>query len=285
MDRLFVWLQHLLPQHFLSALMHAITRIRTPWFKNAFISTFIRLFKVNMDEAVEPDATRYETFNAFFTRALRDDARPIKAADHGLICPVDGTVSQAGIIQDSELFQAKGKSFNLTALLGDEARAAKFEGGHFTTIYLSPRDYHRIHFPIGARLTDMVHIPGQLFSVNPVTTSHIDGLFAKNERVCAFFDTDAGPMAMILVGAIFVSSIETVWQGVVTPPRHNQLRVWHYTDRETPLQFNQGDELGRFNMGSTIILLFGKDQVQWADNLIADQSVQLGQTIGTIQNH
>lgn len=280
-NKLFIALQYAFPHYLVSSLMHALTRVRAAWFKKRFIAWFIRHFQVDMSEASEPDPTRYETFNAFFTRALRADARPLEKQKQGLICPVDGTVSQAGIIHQSELLQAKGKSFNLTALLGDEQRAKKFEGGHYSTIYLSPRDYHRIHFPLSARLQSMIHIPGRLFSVNPVTTDHIDGLFAKNERVCAFFNTEAGPMAMVLVGAIFVSSIETVWHGVVTPPRHNRMRVWHYHAKDPQLNYRQGDELGRFNMGSTVILLFGKGRVSWSNLLQAEQPVQLGQAIGT----
>lgn len=283
MDKLFIAIQYVLPQYLLSALMHGLTRIRLRAFKNVFIRTFIWLFRVDMNDAEQPDPLQFEHFNAFFTRALKPDARPIDPLAHGIICPVDGTVSQAGVIQGDKVFQAKGKSYNLNTLLGSEDAASAFIGGHFTTIYLSPRDYHRIHFPLSAQLKQMVHIPGQLFSVNPVTTQNIDGLFAQNERVCALFDTDAGPMAMILVGAIFVSSIETVWHGVVTPPRYSQIRDWQYDPKAAGHQFQKGDELGRFNMGSTIIMLFGKNRINWTENLMAERKVRLGQLIGRFQ--
>ncbi|ORU89588.1 MAG: phosphatidylserine decarboxylase [Cycloclasticus sp. symbiont of Poecilosclerida sp. M] len=280
MDKLFIILQQLLPQHGLSALMHKLARIEAPWFKNFVINSFVKSFRVNMSEALEPDPEAYESFNAFFTRVLRDDARPLEKGRTTLACPVDGTVSQAGVISNSELFQAKGKSFNLSALLGSEQHDAQFEGGHYTTIYLSPKDYHRIHFPIGGTLTSMIHVPGDLYSVNPTTVGAVDELFARNERVVAFFDTPAGPMAMVIVGAIFVSSIETVWHGEVTPPRHNQIRRWEMTDKK--LKFKKNEEMARFNMGSTIVLLFGKDKVKWAKKLIPGESVQRGQVIGKI---
>tara|TARA_R110002096_G_scaffold268308_13_gene462083 strand:+ start:146 stop:997 length:852 start_codon:yes stop_codon:yes gene_type:complete len=280
-DKLFIALQHLLPQHALSALMHKLARCKTPWFKNFVIKQFIQFFDVNMSEATEPDPQAYESFNAFFTRSLRDDARKLERAKATLACPVDGTISQIGAIENSQLFQAKGKHFNLAALLGSETMASEFEDGSFTTIYLSPKDYHRIHFPVRGTLKKMVHVPGDLFSVNPTTVNAIDELFARNERVVAFFDTPAGPMAMVMVGAIFVSSIETVWHGEVTPPRHNQIRSWNYNDKT--LTYKKNDEMARFNMGSTIVLLYGKDKIAWAEELAAGQAVQRGQVLGKIK--
>ncbi|MBL4744241.1 MAG: phosphatidylserine decarboxylase [Cycloclasticus sp.] len=281
MAKLFILLQHILPQHGLSAMMHKLARCKTPWVKRFIINTIIKQFGVNMSEAAEPNPDAYETFNAFFTRELRDDARPLERGRTTISCPVDGAISQIGTIENGEVFQAKGKSFNLSALLGNDALSSEFEDGQFTTIYLSPKDYHRIHFPVGGTLKKMVHVPGDLFSVNPTTVAAIDELFARNERVIAFFDTPAGPMAMVMVGAIFVSSIETVWYGEVTPPRHNQIRSWVYNDKK--LKFKKNDEMARFNMGSTIVLLYGKDKIAWAEELAAGDAVQLGQVIAKIK--
>ena len=276
----FILMQYILPQHLLSALMHKIARCKASWFKNFLTTQFIKLFNVNMSEAAEPDPEQYEHFNAFFTRHLKNDARPLDDVENNLASPVDGTVSQLGQITNSQVFQAKGKHFNLAALLGSDTMTADFEDGSFNTIYLSPKDYHRIHFPTDGKLKKMVHIPGDLFSVNQTTVEAVDELFARNERVVAFFDTPAGPMAMVMVGAIFVSSIETVWHGEVTPPRHNQVRRWTYED--SALSFNKHDEMAFFNMGSTVILLYGKDAVSWEDELTAGQTVRRGQPIGHI---
>lgn len=279
-DKLFIVLQYILPQHALSAVMHRVARCTKPWFKHFLITRFIQLFQVNMAEANEPNPGEYESFNAFFTRRLSDHARTLESDPSNIACPVDGCISQIGDIQNGQLFQAKGKYFNLSALLGADAKTSDFEEGLFTTIYLSPKDYHRIHFPSDGKLTKMLHIPGDLFSVNPTTAENIDELFARNERVVAFFDTPAGPMAMVMVGAIFVSSIETVWHGEVTPPRHNQVRSWTYKPEEHT--FNKNDEMARFNMGSTIVLLYGKDNIAWAEGLAAGQTVRHGQVIGSI---
>lgn len=280
MDKLFILLQHILPKHSLSALMHKLARCKTPWVKQFIINTVIKRFGVNMSEAAQPDPEAYESFNAFFTRQLREDARPLEHDDTTIASPVDGTISQMGSIENGELFQAKGKSFNLSALLGNDSLSSEFEDGQFTTVYLSPKDYHRIHFPVDGTLKKMVHVPGELFSVNQTTVEAIDELFARNERVIAFFDTPAGPMAMVMVGAIFVSSIETVWYGEVTPPRHNQIRQWQYSDNKQ--QYKKNDEMARFNMGSTIVMLYGKDKVTWAENLAAGDAVQYGQVIAKI---
>jgi len=280
MKKLFIALQLILPQHFLSACMHKAARCETVWFKNAFIKFIVNKYKVNLEEAAQSDPESYDSFNAFFTRELSEGARSFNDDNTTLASPVDGTVSQAGVIDNSEIFQAKGKSFNLSALVGSSELAKDFEGGHFTTIYLSPKDYHRIHFPSDATLTKMVHVPGDLFSVNPTTTEAIDGLFARNERVISFFDTPAGPMAMVMVGAIFVSSIETIWQGEVTPPRHNQIRFWDYNDKK--LAYKKNDEMGRFNMGSTVVLLYGKDAIEWDEKLTPGKVVRLGETIAKV---
>ena len=278
--KLFIILQYILPKHGLSALMHKLARCKTPWVKNTFIKIIINQFGVNMAEAAQSNPEAYESFNAFFTRELREDVRPLEHEPTTIACPVDGEISQIGNIEKGEVFQAKGKSFNLSALLGNDELTNEFEGGQFTTIYLSPKDYHRIHFPMDGTLKKMLHIPGELFSVNHTTVAGIDELFACNERVVAFFDTPAGPMAMVMVGAIFVSSIETVWYGEVTPPRHNQIRSWNYSDDS--LAYKKNDEMARFNMGSTVVLLYGKDNITWLEELTAGQAVQHGQVIGNI---
>ncbi len=279
LDRLKAWPQYLLPGHLLSRLMQAITRIRSRVFKDPFTDWFVDHFQVDMREAEESDPHAYPHFNAFFTRALKAGARPVVDGPYDIACPVDGTVSQAGRIDTGRLLQAKGHDFGLLQLLGgSERRAAPFQGGSFTTIYLSPRDYHRIHMPLAGTLREMVHIPGRLFSVNAATTRMVPGLFARNERVAAIFDTAAGPMAVIMVGAIFVGSVETVWSGVVTPPAGRVVRQWRY-DSDTAPQLERGAELGRFNMGSTVIMLFGPKAIDWAGEIVPDAKVRMGQRL------
>ncbi|MDY6981266.1 MAG: archaetidylserine decarboxylase [Pseudomonadota bacterium] len=276
----FVALQYALPHHLLSHLMWRLTRIRIGWLKNFFIRRFIRLFRVDMNEAEQPEPTAYPDFNHFFTRALAADARPLAVGNGNIICPVDGTVSQLGRLEYETLFQAKGHRYSLSQLLADHSEAVQtFQDGHFATLYLSPRDYHRIHMPLAGTLREMIYVPGRLFSVNPTTVSRVPNLFARNERVVCLFDTDAGPMAMILVGAIFVASIDTIWHGTVTPPRGKTVQHWDY--RQHPVHLQQGEEMGRFNMGSTVILLFGKDAVTFSDQLTAEGHVQMGQLLGT----
>ncbi len=271
--------QYILPHHALSKLMSKLTHCENKTWKNLFIRQIIRHYGVNMDEALEPDINAFKSFNHFFTRELNPDVRPLATERNAIASPADGVVSQAGNITNGKIFQAKGKSFTATDLLGGDAeRAEPFNNGVFTTIYLSPKDYHRLHMPLTGTLREMVHIPGRLFSVNTATTNSVPGLFARNERVAAIFDTDAGPMALILVGAIFVSSIETVWHGVVTPPSITSVRRWLYQENAPVLKI--GEEMGRFNMGSTIIVLFAKDQAQWNPDFTADKIVKLGEHIG-----
>lgn len=278
----FVTLQYLLPHHLLSHLMRGLTRLRVGWLKDLFIKRFIRLFNVNMAEAAQPDPRAYPDFNHFFTRALAADARPLAVGEGNVICPVDGTVSQLGRLEYETLFQAKGHRYSLAHLLADHTGAVRaFQDGSFATLYLSPRDYHRIHMPLAGTLQEMIYVPGRLFSVNPTTVNRVPDLFARNERVICLFDTEAGPMAMILVGAIFVASIDTVWHGTVTPPRGKTVQHWDY--RQHPVHLQQGEEMGRFNMGSTVILLFGKDAVTFSDDLAAEGHVQMGQLLGTQQ--
>lgn len=271
--------QYALPHHALSALMSKLTHCQNQTWKNLFIKSIIRLYGVNMNEARIQSLDHYASFNAFFTRELTDGARSIAAAADALACPADGAVSQAGAISDGRIFQAKGHEYTALELLGgDVERAQAFANGSFTTIYLSPKDYHRLHMPLTGTLKEMVHIPGRLFSVNNTTVGAVPNLFARNERVACIFETEAGPMALILVGAIFVSSVETVWHGVVTPPSISEPRTWRYEDDAPVLE--KGMEMGRFNMGSTIIVLFGKDKTAWNADLAAGKAVRLGESIG-----
>jgi phosphatidylserine decarboxylase len=278
-DNLFVLLQYLLPQHPVSRLIHWFVRLRIQWLKNLVGRWFIRHFKVNMGEATQEDITAYPDFNSFFTRALKPEVRPLASEVNAVLCPVDGAVSQAGRIEGDAIFQAKGQRFSLQTLLGgNTAWRDKFHNGLFATLYLSPRDYHRIHMPLTGTLKEVIHVPGRLFSVNPVTTRKVPGLFARNERVACLFDTAHGPMGMVLVGAINVASIETVWQGVITPPAGTRIQSWDYNDKDVMLE--AGEEMGRFNMGSTVILLFPPKQIEWDNSLIAEAPVRMGELIG-----
>ena len=271
--------QYVLPHHFLSGLMSKLTHCQNPAWKNLFIKLIIRLYGVDMNEAKFQNLDHYSSFNDFFTRELKDGARPIAPALDALACPADGVVSQAGPIEDGRIFQAKGHGYTALELLGGDAeRAQAFKNGSFATIYLSPKDYHRLHMPLTGTLREMVHIPGRLFSVNAATVDGVPNLFARNERVACIFDTEAGPMALVLVGAIFVSSVETVGHGVVTPPSIEEPRTWHY-QADAPV-LEKGAEMGRFNMGSTIIVLFGQNQTAWNDDFVAGKPVKLGENIG-----
>ena len=272
-------LQYILPHHTLSKMMSKLTHCENKIWKNLFIKQIIKHYGVDMNEALEQDINSFKSFNDFFTRELNPAVRPLTTTPNAIACPADGSVSQAGKINDGEIFQAKGKSFTATDLLGgDPGRAEPFNNGIYTTIYLSPKDYHRLHMPLTGTLREMVHIPGRLFSVNTATTQSVPGLFARNERVAALFDTDAGPMALVLVGAIFVSSIETVWHGVVTPPSITSVRSWKYQENAPVLKI--GQEMGRFNMGSTVIVLFGNNKAKWDSNFAAEKVVRLGEHIG-----
>jgi phosphatidylserine decarboxylase len=279
-DRFKAWLQYPLPHHAISRLTHRLTRVRHRGLKDWAIQDFIRRFGVDMSEAEQPDPTAYLTFNAFFTRALKPDTRPVAAGKKDVACPVDGAVSQIGAIEAGRVFQAKGQSFTTLELLGGDAKAAApFEHGQFTTLYLSPRDYHRIHMPLDGTLTRMIHVPGRLFSVNPPTTRAVPRLFARNERVACLFDTPAGPLALVMVGALNVASIETVWAGEVTPPQRPRVQTWDYSGE---IQLAKGAEAGRFNMGSTVMLLFGKDRIRWEESYKSASPVQMGRRLATL---
>lgn len=281
-DRLRNLPQYLLPQRLLTRLTYRLARARSPWLKDALIRGFIRHFQVDLNEALEPGARAYPHFNAFFTRALKPGVRPLAAGESVACCPVDGAISQIGFAEADTLLQAKGRYFSLTALLGGDAeRARPFQGGAFATLYLSPRDYHRIHMPSGGTLREMVHVPGKLFSVSPLTTRVVPGLFARNERVVALFETPLGPMALVLVGAINVASIETVWAGAITPPLGSSIRRWTYPSSGAgAATLAKGEEMGRFNMGSTVILLFGSERVRWESGIRAGTTVRMGQRLG-----
>ncbi|AYM76142.1 phosphatidylserine decarboxylase [Janthinobacterium agaricidamnosum] len=278
-DRLAVLPQYLLPKGALTNFAGRIAGAKGGAMTTRLIRWFVGRYNVNMDEALDPDITHYTSFNDFFTRALRPDARPLAKADY--ICPVDGRISQFGKIDKDQIFQAKGHNFSTTALVGgDAALAAQFEHGSFANLYLSPRDYHRIHMPCDGRLTRMIYVPGELFSVNPTTARGIPGLFARNERVVCVFDTANGPFVMTLVGATIVGSMATVWHGVVNPPRTGEIRDWSYANDNVVLK--QGEELGRFLLGSTVVMLFPKDTVQFNANWQPAGPVQLGEVMGNL---
>jgi len=243
------------------------------------IERFVDTYGVDLSVAIETNPANYPSFNAFFTRALRTGTRPLQGDAHTVISPVDGTISQIGRIINDRIIQAKGRHFSAHELLGGISESAAFCHGEFATIYLSPKDYHRIHMPIKGTLRQMIHVPGQLFSVNTATAQKIPNLFARNERVACLFDTELGPMAVVLVGALNVGSIETVWAGEVTPPTAQNIQYSHYYDQEITL--NRGDELGHFNMGSTVILLFSENRITWDAQHQIGLSLKMGQTLGT----
>ena len=280
MDSLFIFFQHIVPQHYLSRLTGWLAEVRHPlWLKNFVIKQFVRHFEVNMAEAAQPDPTAFANFNDFFTRELQAGARPIADAD--LVCPADGAISQLGAIEEGRIFQAKGQHFSTRELLGgDDERAAQFTDGQFATIYLSPRDYHRVHMPLAGTLTATSYIPGDLFSVNAVTAENVERLFARNERLVCYFDTDMGPMAMILVGAMVVAGIETVWSGQVAPAT-DAPTVVDYQNLPEPVSLAKGDEMGRFKLGSTVVLLFPKDRMSWDERYVAGTSTRLGEPLGS----
>ncbi|WP_026437658.1 archaetidylserine decarboxylase [Acidovorax sp. JHL-9] len=275
-DRLAVLPQYLMPKRALTTLAGRFASARLGGLTTAVIRRFVARYNVNMAEAANPDIASYPSFNDFFTRALKPGLRPLASAD--LICPVDGTISQLGRIEKDLIFQAKGHHYSTTALVGgDAALAARFDHGHFATLYLSPRDYHRIHMPCAGRLTRMVHVPGALFSVNPTTARGVPGLFARNERVVCVFESDHGPFVLVLVGATIVGSMATVWHGQVNPPRTGQLRQWNYAAGQVSLQ--QGEEMGRFLLGSTVVMLFPQGPLQFNHDWAAERPIQLGEAM------
>lgn len=278
-DYLKAWPLYPLPHHALSRLVYRLTRIESKWTQPA-IRQFIKAFKVNMSEAEQADPNAYKTFNAFFTRSLKSELRPIASGVRVLASPVDGKISQVDAIRSGRIFQAKGFDYSVVELLGGDAvRAEPFLNGQFTTIYLSPRDYHRIHMPLAGQLIEQVYIPGRLFSVAGHTVRTIPRLFARNERVAAIFETEFGKMALVLVGAINVAAIETVWAGLITPPKQSVVRVERYPD----INLAKGEEMGRFNMGSTVIVLLEKSHWNWGSTQ-ADQTVKMGMQLAALSS-
>ena len=282
--RAFVALQHLLPQHGISRLVLGATRSRNPTFKNALIRLFMRGFKPDMRDAVETEPTAYASFNEFFTRALRPGTRPVDPDPRAIVSPVDGTVSEAGTLSADRLLQAKGHEYSLRALLaGNPAWERSFAGGTFATIYLAPYNYHRIHMPLAGELRESFYVPGRLFSVNRTTARLVPGLFARNERVFCGFDSGGMPWALILVGALNVGSMATVWHGDVTPRKHREVTALPVVDVLAPPALDKGAEMGRFNMGSTVILLFPPGATEWQRTLAAGQVLRMGERIGTLR--
>ena len=282
--RLFVGLQYLLPQHLLSRAVHALARSRLAWLKNALIDNFLVNYRPDMSEAAEPDPRRYDSFNAFFTRALRADARPVDADPAVLVSPVDGTVSQLGSLDGSWQVQAKGLSYTLEALLDEAAPAwaPVFRGGAFATLYLAPHNYHRIHMPLDGTLQAAWYVPGQLFSVNAVTASQVPGLFARNERLVCVFADGTLSFALILVGALFVGSMSTVWHGEVTPRTPRSRADLPLDFVQTGLHLARGAEMGRFNMGSTVILLLPPGRSAWLGTLAPGSAIRMGQALARL---
>lgn len=276
-DQLAVLLQYILPKQALTIFAGKVASAKGGALTARLIKWFVGRYKVNMAEAANPDILSYPTFNDFFTRALRSGARPVSQVD--FICPVDGAISQFGPIENDQVFQAKGHRYSTTALVGGDAQlAAKFQDGSFATLYLSPRDYHRIHMPCDGRLTRMIYVPGDLFSVNPVTARGVPGLFARNERVVCVFESEHGPFVLTLVGATIVGSMATVWHGLVNPPRTRDVRVWEY-DKQS-IQLKKGDEMGRFLLGSTVVMLFPKKVMQFNPEWKPAQAVRMGEVMG-----
>lgn len=273
-----VLLQYALPHHLLSRVVfHATRWTWRPW-KNFLIGQVVRRYRVDMDEAAQPDPSAYPHFNAFFTRLLRDDARPQPADPHAIACPADGRISQAGKIREGRIFQAKGQSFSVTELLGDDDATALYADGHFATIYLSPRDYHRVHMPLAGTLQRTTHVPGRIFSVAPFAVRAVPRLFARNERLVCHFDGEHGPFAVVMVGAMLVSSVSTRWDGLTIPPRAHTIS--HDDCRERHVQLARQAQLGHFNMGSTVIVLL--PAAARMNDFAPEQIVHVGQELGTL---
>jgi phosphatidylserine decarboxylase len=269
--------QYLMPKQLLTVLAGKFASARLGGLTTAVIRRFVARYKVNMQEAADPDIASYASFNEFFTRPLREGARPL--ADAAFICPVDGAISQFGAIERDNIFQAKGHSYTTTALVGGDAElAAQFADGSFATLYLSPKDYHRIHMPCAGRLRRMIYVPGELFSVNPTTARGVPGLFARNERVVCVFDNESGPFVLTLVGATIVGSMATVWHGVVNPPRSHSVREWHFDGQQISLQ--KGQEMGRFLLGSTVVMLFPKTMLSFNPEWAPAKTIRMGEAMG-----
>lgn len=287
LDTIKVKAQYWLPQHLLSRLAGRFAAANAGKLTTAAIRWFIRQYQINMAEAQQEEPAVYATFNQFFTRPLKPGMRPIDDTPTSLVFPADGAISQFGAIQHGRLLQAKNHNYTAASLLGgDPAKAQSYNNGSFITIYLSPSDYHRVHMPVTGTLTEMLYVPGKLFSVNPLTAEHVPDLFAINERVVCHFETEFGPMAMVLVGATIVASIETVWAGTVTPPTASEIHRWQYpAEGNGSIQLEKGAEMGRFKLGSTVILLFGEDAIQFSDALAEQDITRMGQLMAQGSKH
>nr|WP_239032885.1 archaetidylserine decarboxylase [Pseudoalteromonas luteoviolacea] len=279
MDKIKIALQYALPKHAVSRLVGKLAAAQAGALTTQLIKLFIKQYKIDMTEALHEDPAHYKTFNEFFTRPLKPGIRPLATEEHIIAHPVDGAISQLGDVVDGQIIQAKGHDYSLQTLLGgNEQDVAPFLGGKFATIYLAPKDYHRIHMPVDGVLKKMIYVPGDLFSVNPLTAQNVPNLFARNERVVAIFDTDIGPLSMVLVGATIVASIETVWAGTVTPPAGKDVFSWDYpTTGPQAIKLKKGDEMGRFKLGSTVILSWGADTAEF----LADQQPETVTRMGT----
>lgn len=273
--RFAIALQHLAPKTCITQLAGRLANCKKTWFSQRFIRWFIDKYQVNMQEALHPEPSAYENFNAFFTRQLRPGIRPIAKADW--VCPVDGMVSQCGPLANGELIQAKGRTYSAAALLADPEKAAGFKNGHFATLYLSPRDYHRIHMPCDGRLISMHHVPGDLYSVNPTTAEGVENLFARNERLVCWFEGPFGRFAMVLVGATVVGSIGTVWSGIVNTQRGKTIQSWNYENEATPITLEKGQEMGLFQLGSTVVMVFPEGPLVFNADWQHGQPIQMGE--------
>ena len=275
-DQLAVIPQYLMPKLAMTRLAGLVASAEWGAFTTWIIKRFVKRYNVNMSEAAHADPAHYKSFNEFFTRSLKDDARPLASSEW--VCPVDGAISQCGTIEHDQIFQAKGHHYSTRALVGGDATlAAQFQNGQFATLYLSPRDYHRIHMPIAGKLLRMIHVPGDSFSVNPTTARGVPGLFARNERVVCEFETEKGPMVLVLVGATIVGSMATVWHGQVNPPRPGTVREWQYDSQDVRLQ--KGEEMGRFLLGSTVVMLFPQNSIQFPSDWISTRPLQMGEAM------
>ena len=276
----FIVFQYIMPQHILSRIAGFIADCEWHWLKNPIIKGFISHYDVNMDEAQEESPESYKSFNQFFTRALKDNVRPLVDSKHSIACPADGAVSQLGDIKNGRIFQAKGQDYSLLELLGgDQETANPFIDGNFATIYLSPKDYHRVHMPLTGKLLSMTYVPGDLFSVNTTTAENVPRLFSRNERAVCIFETSSGPMAIVLVGAMIVAGIETPWEGQVAPLKR-KINVTHYNKKQQDIIIEKGEEMGRFKLGSTAIVLFGPGKMKWTEILQAGSPTQVGSLLG-----
>ncbi|AQS40161.1 phosphatidylserine decarboxylase precursor [Shewanella psychrophila] len=287
MDKVKIALQYIMPKHLVSRLVGKLAAAELGSITTTGIKWFIKQYKIDMSEAAQSEPEAYKTFNDFFTRSLKSGVRPLVQNQDYIVHPVDGAISQCGPINDGQIYQAKGHEYSSLALLGDQADDAKrFEDGDFATIYLAPKDYHRIHMPVKGTLSKMTYVPGELFSVNPLTAANVPGLFARNERVVAIFETEIGPIAMVLVGATIVASIETVWAGTVTPPTGKKVFTWDYpTDGPEALTLEKGAEMGRFKLGSTVVMLFAKDALDgFADGVVPKAVTRMGQAFAKIED-